>query len=152
MKEEFRRGTMARKSRGTEIIGAIRTYLVDAVKRPEPITDQRLMEVAECGRATFYRYVTKGSEIEREIEAARRKQKQDVDAGEEDGEELKKLRKRLREAEEGNRNLLALIVRMTANLNLKYRIPIKVIQAAQSEPLPHPDRSFSHAGKGRRRK
>lgn len=143
---------MARKSRGPEIVGAIRTYLVDAVKRPEPITDERLMQVAECGRTTFYNYVTKGSEIEIEIEEARRKQKEPDEIGEEDEEELKKLRKRLRVAEEGNRNLLAMMARMTDNLRLRYGISTKVIQAAQSEPLPHPDRSFSHAGKGRRRK
>lgn len=143
---------MARKSRGSEIVGAIRTYLVAAVKHPEPITDERLMQVAECGRTTFYNYVTKGSEIELEIEEARRKQKEPDEISEEDEEELKKLRKRLRVAEEGNRNLLAMIARMTDNLRLRYGISIKVIQAAQSEPLPHPDRSFSHAGKGRRRK
>lgn len=143
---------MARKSRGPEIIEAIRTYLVDAVKRPEPITDRRLMEVAECGRATFYRYVTKGSDIEREIEAARREQEENVVIGVGDVDELKALRKRLSVAEEGDRNLLALIARMTANLTLRYGVPIKVIQDAQREPVPHPDRSFSHAGKGRRRK
>lgn len=143
---------MAKKSRETEIVGAIRMYLVKAVKRPEPITDEQLMQVAECGRTTFYKYVTKGSEIEIEIEAARRAQKKYLEIDEGDEDELKNLRKRLREAEEGDRNLLALIARMTANLNLRYGIPIKVIQAAQTEPVPHPDRSFSHAGKGRRRK
>jgi hypothetical protein len=143
---------MARKSRGPEIIEAIRTYLVDAVKLREPITDERLMQVADCGRTTFYNYVTKGSEIELEIMAARREQKKDLEIGEGDEDELKKLRKRLRDAEEGNRNLLALIARMTANLSLRYGIPIKVIQAAQSEPLPHPDRNFSHTRRGYRRK
>jgi len=141
---------MARKSRGPEIIEAIRTYLIDAVKRPEPITDERLMQVAECGRTTFYNHVTKGSEIELEIEAARRKQKEPVEIIGED--ELKDLRKRLRVAEEGNRNLLALIARITDNLTLRYGIPSKIVQAAQREPLPHPDRSFSHAGRGHRRK
>lgn len=143
---------MPRKSRGPEIIKAIRTYLPDAVKRPEPITDERLMKVAECGRATFYRYVTKGSEIELEIETARREQKNNVVIDDGDEDEVKAIRKRLRVAEEGDRNLLALIARMTANLNLRYGIPIKVIEAAQREPVPHPDRSFSHAGRGRRRK
>lgn len=142
---------MPRKSRGPEIIEAIRTYLVDAVKRPETITDERLMEVADCGRATFYKYVTKGSEIEREIEAARREQEENVVIADGDVDELKALRKRLRVAEEGNRNLLAMIARMTDYFTLRYGIPIKVIQAAQSEPLPHPNRNFSHAGKGRRR-
>lgn len=143
---------MARKSRGPEIIKAIRTYLVDAVKRPEPITDERLMQVANCGRATFYKYVTKGSAIELEIEAARREQKKYWEMGEGQEDELKALRKRLGVAEEGNRNLLALMVRMEANLTLRYRVPMKIIQAAQREPMPHPDRSFSHAGRGRRRK
>lgn len=143
---------MARKSRGPEIVEAIRTYLIDAVKRPEPITDERLIEVTDCGRTTFYKYVTKGSDIELEIEAARREQKKYLETVEGDEEELKDLRKRLSVAEEGNRNLLALIARMTDNLTLKYGIPPKVVQAAQREPLSHPDRSFSHAGKGRRRK
>lgn len=141
---------MPRKSRGPEIIEAIRTYLVDAVKRPEPITDERLMQVTDCGRATFYKYVTKGSAIELEIEAARREQEENVVIGDGDVDELKALRKRLRVAEEGNRNLLALIARMTANLRLRYGVPIKDIQAAQRESLPHPDRRFSHAGKGHR--
>lgn len=143
---------MARKSRGPDIVEAISAYLIEAVKRPEPITDERLMEVADCGRATFYKYVTKGSAIEFEIEAARREQKKYLETGEGGEDELKALRKRLRMAEEGNRNLLALKARMTANLTLRYGIPPKVVQAAQIEPLPHPDRSFSHAGKGRRRK
>jgi hypothetical protein len=152
LKERCRRDAMARKSRGPEIIEAIRAYLIDAVKRPEPITDERLLRVADCGRTTFYKYVTKGSDIEGEIEAARREQKKYLEIGEGDEDELKRLRKRLREAEEGNRNLLARIARMTANLSLRYGIPVKVIQAAQSKPIPHPDRNFSHAGRGRRRK
>jgi hypothetical protein len=141
---------MARKSRGPEIIEAIRTYLVDAAKRPEPITDERLMEVADCGRATFYKYVTKGSTIELEIEAARREQEENVVISDGGVDELKSLRKRLRVAEEGNRNLLAMMARMTDNLTLRYLIPSKTVQAALREALPHPDRSFSHAGKGRR--
>jgi hypothetical protein len=109
------------------------------------------MQVADCGRTTFYRYVTKGSVIELEIEAARREQEENKIIADGDEDELKALRKRLRAAEEGNRNLLALIARMTDNLTLRYLIPSKIVQAAQREPLPHPDRSFSHAGKGRRR-
>jgi hypothetical protein len=144
---------MPRKSRGPEIIGAISTYLIDAVKRPEPITDERLMEVAECGRTTFYNHVTKGSDIKLEIEAARRKQKEYAEIGEEgEDEKLKRLRKRLNVAEEGNRNLTAMVARMTENLTMRYGIPSKIVQAALREALPHPDRSFSHAGKGRRRK
>lgn len=143
---------MPRKSRGPEIVEAIRTYLIDAVKRPEPITDERLMEVADCGRATFYKYVTKGSAIELEIEAARREQEENVVIVDGGVDEIKALRKRLSVAEEGNRNLLALIARMTDNLTLRYLIPRKIVQAAQRESLPHPNRTFSHAGKGRRRK
>lgn len=143
---------MPRKSRGPEIIKAIRTYLPDAIKRPEPITDERLMQVAECGRTTFYNYVTEGSEIELEIEVARRKQEENLVIGDGEEDELKDLRKRLRIAEEGNRKLLALIARMTDNLTVRYGIPSKIVQAAQREPLPHPDRSFSHAGRGRRGK
>jgi hypothetical protein len=142
---------MPRKSRGPEIIEAIRTYLVGAVKRPEPITDERLMEVAECARATFYRYVTKDSDIEGEIETARREQEENVVVGDGDVEELKDLRKRLSVAEEGARNLTAMIVRMTDNLTRR-GIPLKVILAAQREALSHPNRNFSHAGKGHQSK
>jgi hypothetical protein len=151
LKEGHRRKEMARKSRGPEIIEAIRTYLIDAVKRPEPITDERLMEVAECGRTTFYKYMTKGSEIELEIEAARREQRKYLEMGEGKDDELKRVRKRLNVAEEGDRNLTAMIVRMTDNLTRR-GIPLKVILAAQREALSHPNRNFSHAGKGRRRK
>jgi hypothetical protein len=143
---------MPRKNRGPEIIEAIRTYLVDAVKRPKSITDERLMQVAKCGRTTFYKYVTKGSAIELEIEAARREQEENVVIGDGGVDELKALRKRLRVAEEGDRNLTAMIARMTANLTLRYGVPIEVIEAAQRDSLPHPDRKFSHAGRGRRRK
>jgi hypothetical protein len=153
MEKRLRR-SVPRKSREEEIIAAIRGHLSGAANGLESITDGRLMKAANCARATFYKYVFKGSTIEREIVIARIKQEIYAESvrrlkgtiGHEPG-----LRKRLEESESGNRELLAYISRMTANL-IKYGIPTNVIQAAQQEAMPHPDRSFSHAGKGRRRK
>lgn len=145
---------MARRSRESEIIGAIRKYLVDAFKHPEPITDERLMEVAKCGRTTFYNYVTKNSEIERDIQKARAEQQRYIEL-EDKGEDVIRLepsvRDSLEQAEAGARELLALFARMTANLT-RLGVPIEIIQKAQRESMPHPNRNFSHAGKGRRRK
>lgn len=144
---------MPRKRREDEILIAIREYLVGAVKRLEPITDERLMEAAKCARATFYKYVTKGSEIDLEIEVACTKQKKYVElvkgCGTPVGDD-QDLRKRLKEAKEGNRELLAFIARMTANL-ITFRVPNEVIQRAQQDAMQHPKRSVSHAGRGRRR-
>lgn len=145
---------MPRKSREEEIIKAIRKYLREAMNGLESITDGRLMKVANCARATFYKYVAKGSDIEREIEVARNRQKKYAESlrrrkdpiGHDPG-----LGKRLEGAEAGNRELLAFISLMTANL-IKYGVPVEVIQASQQDAMPHPDRSYSHAGKGRRRK
>ncbi len=145
---------MSRRSREEEIIRAIRKYLIDAVNRFEPITDERLMEKAKCARATYYKYVTNSSAIKSEINAARTKQKRYVESvgrSEVDIGHDSNLRKRLAEAEEGDRALLAFISRMTMNLIMK-GVDIKVIQAAQREAMPHPNRSHSHAGKGRSRK
>ncbi|MCA1565743.1 MAG: hypothetical protein LC803_08925 [Acidobacteria bacterium] len=144
---------MPRKSRRPEIIESIRAYLPSAEKRLESITDERLMDVAGCGRATFYKYVSEGSEIELEINASRERQKKyvkSVERGDITGGDDIAMRKRLGQAEEGNRNLLAFIARMTDNLR-NYGVPSDVIQSAQQEAMTHPDRSYSHAGKGRRR-
>jgi hypothetical protein len=145
---------MPRKSREGEIVKAIREYLVGAVNRFESITDERLMKVANCARATYYKYVIKDSEIDIEIAVARAKQRKYVESVKRGdvpvGDDLD-LRKRLKEAEEGNRQLLAFIASMTANL-IMYNVPLKVIQRAQREAIPHPNRSYSHAGRGRRRK
>lgn len=143
-----------RKSREEEIINAIRAHLVEAVKRLETITDERLMKAAKCARATYYKYVTEGSAIEFEIDVARTKQRlyaESVRRATSSARDNQDLKRRLQEAEEGGRALLALISRMTENL-LKRGIKARDIQAAQREAMPHPNRSFSHAGKGRRRK
>jgi hypothetical protein len=145
---------LAQKSRENEIIESIRKYLVGAVQCPEPITDERLMKAAKCGRTTFYKYVTKGSEIELEIQTARAEQQKYIESitgGDGDVERKASSRERLERAEAGARELLAFFARMTANLQ-RFGVSAKIIQAAQSEALPHPDRSFSHAGRGRRRK
>jgi hypothetical protein len=144
---------MPRKRREEEIINAIRIYLEGAVSCLEPITDMRLMKAAGCARATYYKYVTKGSEIQLVIEAARIEQKKYAESvrlrGDTFGDQLT-LHERLGQAEEGDRELLAFITRMTANL-IRYGVPIKYIQAAQREAMPHPGRSSSHAGKGHRK-
>jgi len=146
---------MPRKSRGEEIISAICEYLVGAVRGLEPITDERLMEVADCSRATFYKYVTKGSEIELKIERARIEQRKyaasEADP-EDEAEPEPNWREKFEAANAGNRELLALFVRMKANLTIRYGIPENVVQAALSDAMPHPNRSVSHAGKGRSRK
>lgn len=145
---------MPRKSREDEIIKAIREYLVGAVKGLESITDERLMKGAICARATYYKYVTKGSQIELEIEVARARQRkfvESVNGGSDPLENDLDLRKRLEKVEKGNRELQAFISRMVANL-ITYGIPTKVIQRAQREAMLHPMRSYSHAGRGRRRK
>jgi hypothetical protein len=143
-----------RKNRESEILKSIRAYLPIAEKRLEPITDERLMEVAECGRTTFYNYVTEDSEIEREINASRKRQKKYVESVERgdspSGEEIS-IRMSLEQAIEGNRNLLAFIARFTDNLR-NFGVPSGEIQRAQQQAMTHPDRSHSHAGRGRRRR
>ena len=145
---------MPRKNREEEIIQVIREYLVIAVKGLEPITDEHLMKVANCARATFYKYITKDSAIHIEIEVARAAQnkyiqlvKMGLDTRKNDAE----LRKKLEEANATKRELLAFISRMTANL-LQYGVPVAKIQAAQHDAMPHPNRGVSHAGRGRQRK
>jgi hypothetical protein len=145
---------MPRRSREEKIIKAIRKYLVSAVKSENPITHERLMKVSKCARATFYRYVKKDSEIHLEIEAARAKQKKYLESVRR-ADNLPKddinLRKRLEIAEEGGRELLAFIARMTANLYI-YGVESEKIQRAQSDAMPHPNRSFPYVGRGRRRR
>jgi hypothetical protein len=144
---------MPRKSREEEITKAIREYLEGAVKSREPITDVKLMEASGCARATYYKYVTKGSAIYVEIENSRAEQKKYATSkkrSEHYGGADSDVRKRLEEAKEANRNLLALISQMTANL-IRYGVPSELIQRAQREAMPHPNRAHSHAGRGRRR-
>lgn len=144
---------MPRKSREEEILKAIREYLPSAVKSLAPITHARLMKAANCARATYYYYVTKGSAIKLEIEIARAEQKKYVESVKGDGNPAREadLRKRLEVSEKGNRELLAGMARMIANLTT-YGVPLELIMKAQREAIPHPDRSFSHAGRGRRRR
>ncbi len=153
---------MPRRSREEEIIRAIREYLVGAVKSENPLTHERLMKVSNCARATYYRYVKKGSEIYLEIEAARAEQEKYLESEERylepvecgdsltDGEKHINLRKRLEVAEEGGRELLAFIARMTANL-YAYGVESEKIQRALSDAMSHPNRSFPYVRRGRRR-
>lgn len=144
---------MARRSRKEEIIKAIREYLVGAVKSQDPITDKALMKVSSCARATFYKYVKKDSEIYLAIESARVEQEkylESVSRADNLAEDDVNLRKRLEVAEEGGRELLAFIARMTANLST-YGVSLELIQRAQRDAMPHPNRSFPYIGRGRRR-
>jgi hypothetical protein len=145
---------MPQRRREEEIIRTIREHLRGAVRSFQAITDEQLMKSAGCARKTFYKYVTKGSQIEGEIQTARIKQKKYVESVKRGSNSVggDNLRKRLERAEEGNRELLAMITRTTANLIIRYGVSIETIQAAQQDALPHPNRSQSHAGKRRRRK
>jgi hypothetical protein len=112
------------------------------------------MAAADCARATFYRYVSEGSEIEHEIRAARAEQQRYIELEKKREGEFRlepNLRERLERAEAGTRELLALFARMTENL-LRLGVRAEIIQTAQREAMPHPKRNFSHAGKGRQRK
>jgi hypothetical protein len=143
-----------RKSREEEIITSVRKYLDVAVSSLEAITDERIMKAAKCSRATFYKYITKGSAIEHEIEVARGNQKRFAEAvkrGNNAGGQVADWRKRFEESERSKRELLGFNARVTANL-IKYGVPIEKIQAAQQDAMPHPNRSFSHAGRARRRR
>jgi hypothetical protein len=143
-----------RRPRKEEIIRAIRDYLNTDVNSLEPITDERLMKAANCARATFYKYVTKGSTIEVEINVARIRQEKDAEAARSGKDAIgndSELRKRLVEAEAGARELLAYIARFTSNL-IYHGVQTEVLQAAAQEAMAHPNRSLSYAGRGRRRK
>ena len=142
---------MPRKKREEEITQAIHEYLTGALQSLEAITDRRLMKAAKCAPATFYKYVSKGSVIEQEIEAARVKQKRYAEDGRRrrgEDDSSSNLRERLFAAEEGNRKLMAFITQMTDNL-VRAGVPVRVIQQAQREAMSHPPRNFSHAGRGR---
>jgi hypothetical protein len=142
-------------NREQEIITAIREHLKVARKGSNPITDESLMEVAECSRKTFYKYVKKGSEIEREIEDAWREQGENPgkpEDGRRDSDQIiQVLRKERDQAREGNRELLRDYARLIANLKSK-GVSDALIQWAQVTPMEKPDRNVSHAGRSRRKK
>lgn len=142
-------------NRGQEIIAAIRRYLKIARKGSKPITDKSLMAVAECSRKSFYKYVKKGSEIEREIEDARREQGEnpgEPEDGHRDSDQIiKELREERDQLLEGNRDLLGDYARLIANLKSK-GVSDALIQWAQNTPMEKPDRNVSHVGKSRRKK
>lgn len=146
---------MPYQNRGQEIITAIRAHLKIARKSSSPITDESLMAVAECSRKTFYKYVRKCSEIEREIEDARKEQGKNPGESEDRRRDSDQIIKELREehdqAKEGNRELLGKYARLIANLKRK-GVPDALLQWAQDTPLEKPDRTVSHAGHSRRKK
>lgn len=142
-------------NRGQEIIIAIREHLKVARKGSSPITDESLMAAAECSRKTFYKYVKKGSEIEREIGDARREQEKnrgEPEDGRRNSDQLiKELREERDQVKQGNRELLGNYARLIANLKSK-GVSDALIQWAQDTPMEKPDRNVSHAGHSRRKK
>jgi hypothetical protein len=146
---------MPRRNREAEILGAIRAHLKTAVAGAEQITDRSLMAAAKCSRATFYKYVTAGSEIQREIDAASVKQRKNVArSGRRRSEPeriIAQLRVELAEAQAGNRHLLGRIAQIAANLKVHGLSAVEV-EKVLAAPMPQPDRSVSHAGRSRRGK
>jgi hypothetical protein len=147
---------MPRKSRELEILASIREYLKHAVCGLAPITDDKLMEAANCARATFYRYVAKESQIEGEIETARRQQEKYACGVLGEGQQkdtnhvITEERAKRENAEEGTRTLLGYHARLISNL-MERGVSMEVLDRAQRAALSMPDRSFSHAGHPRRR-
>jgi predicted transcriptional regulator YheO len=146
---------MPQPNRGPEIIAAIREHLKSAETGAEPITDQSLMVVANCSRKTFYKYVTEDSEIENEIKRAYSRQREH--AGSPNGKRQKEseliisqLREELDQTKKGNRNLLEHNAQVIANLKSK-GVPDTILQWAQKNPMPRPDRRVTRAGRSRRR-
>lgn len=147
---------MPQQYRGLKIISTIRDHLKVAIKSLNPITDESLILVACCSRATFYKYVTKDSEIEREIKTARIKQRKYANSKnqppEKDQEQIiADLRAGWEQDKEGNRSLLAFHAQVISNL-LEKGVPPSVIQEAEGRAMTKPNRSVSHAGSGRGKK
>jgi len=148
---------MPQRNREQEIITAIREHLKVAKTGSERITDQSLMTVVNCKRATFYKYVKKGSKIRSEIKDAQIEQRKNPDAPERGTQQrdskhvMAELRAELAQVKEANRGLLADYAQLIDNLKSKM-VSDELIQWAQTTPIKKPDRSVSHAGRSRRRK
>ena len=148
---------MPHPNRRLEILQAIRKHLKVARKGQQAITDESLMKVAKCSRTAFYRYVTKGSEIEQEIEYARTEQSKnpgvpvDGPRRRDGNRDSSGLRMELEQAKEGNRELLGKFAQLVDNLKLR-GVKDDVIQWAINTPMTKPVRSVSHAGHSRRKK
>jgi len=146
---------MPRKSRGLEIVAAIREYLPHAVEQPDPITDERLMAVAVCARATFYKHVTEDSAIRREINYARehwqirwRPQKGRTEGDKEKDVLLAQVRAESEMGKDANRQLIAHMAQFVSNL-MERGVSVAAIQSAQQDAMSHPERRVSHSGLGR---
>jgi hypothetical protein len=100
--------------------------------------------------------VTKGSEVEREIERARAEQQKYVNSQKQPSVKdydqiIADLKIALNQEKEGNRSLLAFHAQVISNL-LERGVSSSVIQDAESRAMSKPNRSFSHAGSGRGKK
>jgi hypothetical protein len=148
---------MPRQPRGEEIVEAIRQYLKGAAQDSEPITDGLLMGVAKCSRAPFYKYVTKDSQIRREIGDARAQQKKKSRAegrgpAEPDHAAINtKLRGENEELKVALRGLEAYVARLISNLTER-GVSATVLQAAQTDAMSKPDRRYPTRGRSRSRK
>jgi len=144
---------MPQINRSTEIILAIREQLNHATTGSEPITDTMLMKNI-CSRKTYYKYVTEGSDIRREIVKAQKLQKEIESENEQgpSGKDLAKentrLRAQLRQTREACKDVLKSYAQFTSNL-IELGVPPRTIQIAMTRPMSKPDRSFSHAGQSR---
>jgi hypothetical protein len=143
---------MPRQPRGDEIVAAIREYLNEAVKGKERITDGRLMAAAGCSRAPFYRYVTEGSQIRREINDAKKKKR--IDGEEPTESDLLVINRALRKENEDLKSALreveSFTVRLISNLSERGVTPAS-LQAAHTEAISHPDRRYPGGGRSRSR-
>lgn len=148
---------MPQPNREQEIITAIRKHLNVAKTGSEPITDQSLIAAVKHSRATFYKYVKKGSKIRSEIEDAQIEQRKNLGVLKSETQQgdskyvIAELRAELARVKKGNRELLANYAQLIANLKSKM-VSDALIQWAQTTPIKKPDRSVSHAGRSRRRK
>jgi hypothetical protein len=147
---------MPQRNRGAEIVIGIREQLNHAAAGSESITDTMLMKGVGCSRRTYYKYVTKGSDIRREIVKAQKLQKkieledEQIPGRKDLAEENTRLRKKLRETREACRDVLKSFAQFTSNL-IDLGVSPKTLQIAMTRPMSKPDRSFSHAGQPRGR-
>ena len=147
---------MPQRNRGAEIIIGIREQLNHAAASSESITDTMLMKGVGCSRRTYYKYVTKGSDIRQEIVKAQKRQ-QEIESEDEHlpgrkdlAKENKRLRAKLRQTQEACKDVLKTFAQFTSNL-IELGVSPRTLQIAMTRPMSKPDRSFSRAGQPRGR-
>jgi hypothetical protein len=147
---------MPQRNRGAEIILGIREQLNHAATGSGPITDTMLMKGVGCSRRTYYKYVSKGSDIRLEIVKAQKLQKEieledeQIPGRKDLAKENKRLRAKLRRTQEACKDVLKIFAQFTSNL-IELGVSPRTLQIAMTRPMSKPDRSFSHAGQPRGR-